>query len=93
LLDLGDNRGLGEDWEGLVDECEGLGEGFGRLGESGFGDDWLRLGEVDGSKEACSIPCEDSGVSFLTSRNMLFKILCIFDVCELERIKKLHTKY
>ena len=85
LLDLGDSMGLGEDWEGLIDEYEGFGEGLRKLGESGFGDDWLRLGDVDDSRGACSVPCEDTGISLLKSRDKFVKILLIFDVWGLER--------
>ena len=86
LLDVGDNRGLGEDCEGLIDEWDGLGEGLGILGESGLGDGWLQVRDADRSGELCSVPCDDDiGLSLLTSRDILVKMLLIFDACELER--------
>ena len=74
LLDLGDTKGLGEDWEELG---EGLGEGLCTLGDSG--DDWLRPGEVDENNGVLSIP-SDVGARELV--NTLFAL----NVCELERI-------
>lgn len=84
---FGESKGLGEDCEGLAEVCEGFGEGFGSIGESGLGDEWLKHGKVVDVTKECSIPYEDTAVTSLP-RDALVKMVFTFDPCELGNKKK-----